>query len=69
MNAGVFDGTFDLWVDETGYPQHFQSYTRFGEWEEDAEYERIAFIDFDGPVEIPVPDESEIAASREEGSP
>lgn len=54
--------TFDVWVDEEGNLQHFHSYGSTGEMEEDAEYERIAFV-FGQPVEIPVPDESEIAAA------
>ncbi|WP_306368819.1 serine/threonine-protein kinase [Nocardiopsis sp. CC223A] len=60
--------TFDLWVDEDGRLQHFQSYASFGEFEEDAEYERIAFV-FGQPVEIAVPDESEIAAGADEAYP
>ncbi|MFL1381386.1 serine/threonine-protein kinase [Nocardiopsis protaetiae] len=55
------EATFDIWVDEDGHLQHFQSYASVGEFEEDAEYERIAFV-FGRPVEITVPDESEIAA-------
>ncbi|MFE1469233.1 serine/threonine-protein kinase [Nocardiopsis dassonvillei] len=66
--------TFDLWIGEDGYPQHFQTY-------ESAEEEGIngafmtgysttvGFLQFNGPVEVEVPEESEIAASREEAAP
>ncbi|WP_150251886.1 serine/threonine-protein kinase [Nocardiopsis deserti] len=66
--------TFDLWIGGDGYPQHFQTY-------ESSEGEgvngtfltgnstTVGFLQFNGPVEVEVPDESEIAASREEAAP
>ncbi|MCP3014319.1 serine/threonine protein kinase [Nocardiopsis dassonvillei] len=72
--TGDREVTFDLWIGDDGYPQHFQAYDS---WEGegihgthmDGESTIIGFFQFNGPVEIEVPDESEIAASREEAAP
>ncbi|WP_040684792.1 serine/threonine protein kinase, partial [Nocardiopsis halotolerans] len=66
--------TFDLWIGDDGYPQHFQTYQG---WEGegvsgtylDGHSTVVGFLQFNGPVEIPVPDESEIAASEEAARP
>ncbi|MGW9347292.1 serine/threonine-protein kinase [Nocardiopsis flavescens] len=65
----TYEGDFDLWVGEDGYPQHFQSFLRFAEVEEDYITESVGFIAFDTPVEIEVPDESEIAADQDAARP
>ncbi|RKS05529.1 serine/threonine protein kinase [Nocardiopsis sp. Huas11] len=66
-SPGEYGYTFDVWLDEDGYPLlHQLFYEPVGDAMGQTSTRTVTYLSFNEPVDIEVPDESEIAASREE---